>query len=67
MSISNSAKRLERRFGVSEGKLRASEARTSRGKTGAGLGNPGTLVVELPAVKTVRNSLLLLWHYLSFE
>ena len=41
MSISNSAKRLGRRFGVSEGKLRASEARTSLGKTGAGLRNLG--------------------------
>jgi hypothetical protein len=27
----------------------------------------GTLVVELPAVNTVRTSLLLLWRYLSFE
>jgi hypothetical protein len=41
ISISNSAKRLGRRFGVSEGKLQASEARTSLGKTGAGLGNLG--------------------------
>jgi hypothetical protein len=39
MSISNSAKRLGRRFGVSEGKLQASEARTNLGKGGAGLGN----------------------------
>jgi hypothetical protein len=41
MRISNSAKRLGRRFGASEGKLQASEARTSLGKTGAGLGNLG--------------------------
>ena len=41
MSISNSAKRLGRRFEVSKGKLQASEARTSLGKTGAGLGKIG--------------------------
>ena len=41
MRISNSAKRLGRRCGVSEGKLQASEGRTSLGKTGAGLGNLG--------------------------
>jgi hypothetical protein len=41
MSISNSAKRLGRRFGAAEGKLQASEARTSLGKTEAGLGNLG--------------------------
>jgi hypothetical protein len=39
MSISNSAKRLGRRFRVSEGKLQASEARTNLGKSGAGLRN----------------------------
>jgi hypothetical protein len=67
MSISNSAKRLGRRFGVSEGKLLASEARTSLGKTGAGLGNPWDSGGGVPAVNTVRTSLLLLWRYLSFE
>ena len=41
MSISNSAKRLGRRFGAVEGKSQANEARTSFGKTGAGLGNLG--------------------------
>jgi hypothetical protein len=46
MSISNSAKRLGRRFGVSEGKLQASEARTNLGKSGAGNSGGGVTSSE---------------------